>query len=252
MIRVGFIGAGNMGKALIKAMQSVSSIVVYDAMGCSLKDVKVVNSNIDVVKSSEVIFLCVKPEDINSVLEEIKDVVKDQIIVSIAAGITLTHLEKFLSGKKLVRVMPNTPSLVGEMAAGYTLSNVKGKDAKLVYDLLNEAGVAIELSEKDLDAVTGLSGSGPAFFAYLIQGFIEGGIKQGLSADVATKLVLQTALGTAKLLQSGKDIDELIKQVTSKGGTTEAGRKVLEGSDVKEVIAKTIEAATKKSKELGS
>ena len=139
------------------------------------------------------------------------------------------------------------------MAAGFAIGKkVKDKDIKIVEELLNSAGKAFYLKESMLDAVTGLSGSGPAFVARLIEAFIEGGVKQGLSRDIAMELALQTFKGTAKLLQeSGMTADELVNLVSSPGGTTVAGREALERSDVKKVIIETIEKAAKRSKELG-
>ena len=248
MTKIGFIGAGRMGSALIKAMTPLASTVLV-----SDEEQGHDTSNVEVVKGSDVVFICVKPQHVKEVLDEINEAVDQQVVVSIAAGITLRALEKALPGKKVVRVMPNQPCVVCEMAAAYSLGEeVDAEEGKIVADLLNSAGVALEVKEKDLDAVTGLSGSGPAFFAYVLQGFIEAGKKQGLSEEVATKLAVQTALGTAKQLQEGISPQELMDMVTSPGGTTEAGRKILETSDVQKVLEETVAAATKKSKELGT
>ena len=149
--------------------------------------------------------------------------------------------------------MPNTPCLVGEMAAGFAVGkNVKDREIKIVEEILNSAGKAFYLKEELLDAVTGLSGSGPAFVARLIEYFIEAGENEGLGKDIAAELALQTFKGTAKLLQeSGMTPDELVKIVSSPGGTTVAGREVLENSDVKDILIKTVKKATERSKELG-
>lgn len=209
--------------------------------------------NKEVIKKSEIVFLAIKPQVMDAVLDEIKNIVKDQLIISIAAGIKLNKLESKLKNKKIVRVMPNTPCLVGEMAAGFAVGKkVNDKYILLVEKILNSAGKAFYLKEDLLDAVTGLSGSGPAFVARLIEAFVEAGQKQGLNKDIATELALQTFKGTAKLLQeSGMTPEELVKLVSSPGGTTVAGREILEKSDYKDVIMKTIEKATKRSKELG-
>ena len=260
MVKVGFIGAGNMALALIKAIKKAGlagSIYASDVNESRLRlvrdeaKVNITPYNKVVLNESDVIFLAVKPQDIDNVLDEIKDTKK--LVISIAAGITLGHLESKLKNAKVVRVMPNTPCLVGEMAAGFALgSKVEDEDIKVVEELLNSAGRAFLLKEKMLDAVTGLSGSGPAFIAYLIQCLIDAGVGQGLSKDIAAELAERTALGTAKLLiENGLSPKELIKMVASPGGTTIAGLEALLKSNVKDVLERTIAAATTRSKELG-
>jgi len=261
MHKIGFIGAGNMAFALAKAIKKArlaKSIIASDVRRGRLDFIKkelkinVTKDNKEVVKKSDIIFLAVKPQIIDKVLGEIKGIVKGKLIVSIAAGVKLSKLETKLKNAKVVRVMPNTPCLVGEMAAGFAVGkNVKDKEIKIVEEILNSAGKAFYLKEELLDAVTGLSGSGPAFVARLMEGLIEGGVKSGLSRDIATELALQTCLGTAKLLiESGMTTDELVKMVSSPGGTTVAGREILENSDVKDVLIKTVRRATERSKEL--
>jgi len=248
-----------MAFALAKAVKKAKlakSIIVSDPKNERLKYIKkelkidVTNDNNEVIKKSDVIFLAVKPQVINQVLEEIN--ADDKLIISIAAGIKLSKLESKLKSTRVVRVMPNTPCLVGEMAAGFAIGErVTDKDIITVEEILNSAGKAFYLKESMLDAVTGLSGSGPAFVARLIEAFVEAGRKQGLGKDVANELAIQTFLGTAKLLQeTGMTTDELVGMVSSPNGTTVAGRSVLEKSNYKDIIAKTIEKATKRSKEL--
>ena len=260
--RIGFIGAGNMAFALIKALQKAKlakSIIASDVNQERLDFVKekanitVTKNNLDVVEKSDILFLAVKPQVIDSVLDEIKNEVKTHLIISIAAGITLKKLELKLKNKKIVRVMPNTPCLVGEMAAGFSVGkHVTGNDLKVVEELLNTAGKAFYLKESMMDAVTGLSGSGPAFVARLIEAFAKAGEAQGLNEDIATELAIHTFMGTAKLLhESGMTPEELVNLVSSPNGTTVAGREVLEKSDYKEIIKKTIARATERSKELG-
>lgn len=262
MHKIGFIGAGNMAFALAKAIKKAKlakTIIVSDINKERLdfvkKQIKIntTKDNKEVIKKSDIIFLAVKPQVIDRVLDEIKNEVKDQLIISIVAGIKLKKLESKLKNKKIIRVMPNTPCLVGEMAAGFAVGKkVTDKEIKIVEEILNSAGKAFYLKEELLDAVTGLSGSGPAFIARLIEALIEGGIKSGLNKDIATELALQTCLGTAKLLiESGMTPDELVKMVSSPGGTTVAGREILENSDVKDILIKTIKRATERSKELG-
>lgn len=249
-----------MAFALAKAIKNADlakSIIASDVNKERLDFIKkelkidVTSDNNEVVKKSDIVFLAVKPQIIDSVLDGIKDA--DRLIVSIAAGVRISKLEGKLKKARIVRVMPNTPCLVGEMAAGFAISNkVTSGEAKVVEEILNSAGKAFLLKEELLDAVTGLSGSGPAFVARLIEAFIEAGQKQGLNKDMATELSVQTFLGTAKLIiESGMSPDELVKLVSSPNGTTAAGREVLEKSDYKDIILRTVDRATKRSKELG-
>jgi len=265
MLKIGFIGCGKMAEALIKGIidskiTGNNDIYASDRNKERLEHIKketkinVFDDNKKVVDNSDIIFLAVKPQNMDELLDEIKDKIKNQLIVSIAAGITIKKIESKLKDKRIVRVMPNTPCLVGEMAAGFSLGKkCNDKDAMLIEKILNSAGKAFLLKEEMLDAVTGLSGSGPAFIAYLLEAMIEGGIKSGLDKDIAIELALQTAKGTAKLLQeTGMTTKELIEAVSSPGGTTIAGREILEKSDVKDIIIKTIKKAAERSKELGS
>lgn len=257
--KIGFIGAGKMAEALVKTILNnkiTDNIVTSDIDNNRLSyikkelNIKTTNSNKEVLEA-DIIFLAVKPQVIDSVLDEIKET--NKLVVSIAAGITLGYLESKLKKARVVRVMPNTPCLVGEMAAGFSLGKkVEDEDVKIIEEILNSAGKAYLLEEELLDAVTALSGSGPAFIAYLLEGLIEAGIKEGLGKDIATELALQTCKGTAKLLQeTGMTPKELIGMVSSPGGTTMEGMKVLKKSDITNTLNKTIEAATRRSKELG-
>ncbi len=215
--------------------------------------VNVAENNLEVVENSEIVFLCVKPQDMDLVLDEISIGANEkQIFVSIAAGVKLEKLKAKLNAK-IVRVMPNTPCLVGEAMSVITFGEkVNDEDRKVIFDLLNSAGKTLELKEELMDAVTAVSGSGPAFFAYLIDSLAKAGEKEGLSREQAILLAEQTALGTAKLLLE-KNISpgELSEMVSSPGGTTIAGREILEKSDVAEILKKTVAAAAARSRELG-
>ncbi len=257
---IGFIGAGKMAEALISAIlksKLSKSMIASDVDGKRLEYIKtkhkinITKNNKEVIHSSDIVVLAVKPQIINSVLEEIKET--NKLIVSIAAGITIKHLESKLKKARVIRVMPNTPCLVGEMAAGFSKgTKAKQEDVLIVEEILNSSGKAFYLNEDMLDAVTALSGSGPAFIARLLEWMIEGAKKEGLKEDVAQELAYQTAIGTGRLLQEkGITPKELVDMVSSPNGTTVAGRDVLENSDVKEILMKTIEAAAKRSKELG-
>lgn len=263
MTTIGFIGAGKMAEALIKAIlkaKITKNILASDKSQERLEHlkglgVKTTDSNKEVVKKSNVIILAVKPQNMAEVLNEVKGIVTEKhLIISIAAGIKIKTIQDVMKGEiSVIRVMPNTPCLVGEMAAGFSVGKyAKDADIKMVAGILNSAGKAFVVCEDMLDAVTGLSGSGPAFMAFILESMVEAAVNQGLSKDVATELAIQTMIGTGKLLQgTGLSPRELIDMVSSPNGTTVAGRKVLEKSDVKKVINKTIDAATKRSRELG-
>jgi len=261
VLRVGFIGAGKMGEALIRSMLGLEDLQVSvlasdvsaerrELVG-RLDGVEATESNLRVVDESDVVFVAVKPQNVDEVLDEIKDT--DRLVISIAAGIPLRRLEAKLTKARVIRVMPNTPCLVGEMAGGFSLgTRATEADAETLTELLRNAGRIFRLDEKHLDAVTALSGSGPAFIAYIIEAMAEEAIKQGLPRDVAEQLAVQTVLGTGKLLRDMKlSPEDLISMVSSPGGTTVAGRQILENSDVKDIIEKTIARATERGRELG-
>lgn len=263
-MRIGFIGAGMMAEALIKSFISSKVTVPAKISASDLRDerLKIVSrdtkafcakDNIEVLKRSEIVFIAVKPQVIGQVLSQIREHVKGKLIISIAAGITLKQLTGQLDYNRVVRVMPNTPCLVGEMAAGYSFaSGCADKDKETVSVLLNSAGVALELEESSLDAVTGLSGSGPAFIAYILEPMIEAGIEAGLDKQTARKLALATASGTALLLmKTGLEPQSLIKMVRSPNGTTHEGMLKLEKSNAQKAMKKAVEAAIARSVQLG-
>ncbi len=253
-----------MAKALMKGIldkgissneEIISSDIFPQALEFVRKEysINTTEDNKEVARNSEIIFLAVKPQIMNEVLEGIKEEINEQLIVSIAAGVKLKQIENILERKKIIRVMPNTPCLVGEMAAGFSINEfVNEEELKKIENVLRASGVAYNLEEKYLDAVTGLSGSGPAFVARLIEAFTEAGIENGLDKDVAYSLSLKTFLGTAKLLEEKKlEAGKLVEMVSSPNGTTVAGREILENSDYKEILKKTINRARKRSEELG-
>lgn len=264
MVTIGFIGVGNMGSAMIASIAQKKpgyQIVAFDVHPVKLTEVasqyssiSVATSNTEVVERSSIIFLAVKPHLIAPVLEEVREIADDKIFASIAAGIPISSLEKALGKKhKVIRVMPNTPCLVGAMAAGFALgSHATATDGIRVKELLDTGGISFQVEEKLLDAITGLSGSGPAFVACFIQWFTAAGTAVGIPEPIASQLSRQTFFGTAKLLQELDITEEQLKaMVTTPGGTTEAGRKILEASAVPEVLLHTIRAATQRSQELG-
>ncbi len=264
--RIGFIGGGKMGEALVKGilkanLSSTDKIIACDVdkKRCQILErdtgIKTTQVNKKITSNSDVIILAVKPNVMGSILKEIKnDITPKHLVVSIAAGIPLNFIESVLNEDcRVVRVMPNTPCLVGETAAGYALGkNANRNDGKLVGQILNAVGKSFLLEEKHLDAVTGLSGSGPAFVYMVIEALTDGGVKMGLPRDVSTTLAAQTAFGAAKMvLEAGMHIGELKDFVTSPGGTTIEGIHALEKGGIRNALINAVEAATKKSKRLG-
>lgn len=211
----------------------------------------------ETVAATRFVFLCTKPQDVAHVMEEVRAAWRaenDQVLVSILAGVKLASLAAMLpAGAKVVRVMPNMPCLVAMMAAGYTASAaLSDDDAAAVHRMLSAAGVAYRLPEDMLDAVTGLSGSGPAYVAHLIEAFARAGERMGLPADVAYGLSLETFRGTAELMRAKKlNPQELKTIITSPNGTTFAGRNVFEASDVADIVERTVDAGRARSVELG-
>ena len=251
-----------MGFALAGSLQRAGlapRITVYDKLAerCALfsrelDGVTVAADARSVCGAADATFLAVKPQDVQSATDALA--ATDALLISILAGVSLAALGARLPRARLVRVMPNTPCLVGAMAAGFAVADGVGSaDRDLVTRLLAAAGVAIEVPEEQLDAVTGLSGSGPAYFARFIEWLGDAGVQQGLAPEVAAALAVQTALGTALLMQrQGMAPAALVDMVSSPGGTTVAGRRELEAGAVQAAIERTVAAATARSRELGT
>ncbi len=264
--RVGFIGAGKMATALARGLvaagfTSADQIVASDVFAAAREHFvqetksRAVASNAEVVAASQIVILAVKPQQMSGVLADLKGHVTPQhLVISIAAGVPLKSLMAGLGEQtRLVRVMPNTPCLVGASASGFAIGGAAtNEDATLVEQLLSAVGVAVSVDEKLLDAVTGLSGSGPAYVYQIIEALSDGGVRVGLPRDVATKLAAQTVLGAAKMvLETGEHPGALKDAVTSPGGTTIAGLHALERGGLRAALMNAVEAATNRSKELG-
>jgi pyrroline-5-carboxylate reductase len=262
---IGFIGAGQMARALaqgfaraklVPADRLVAWDPVPEAGQAFVKETgaALVQGNAEVVQRADVVFLAVKPQSMSQVFAELAGKVsRDKLVVSIAAGITLARLCDGLKTDRVVRVMPNTPALVGRGASAYALGpGASAADGKLVGDLLSAVGRALEVNEKLLDAVTGLSGSGPAFVYVMIEALSDGGVRMGLPREVANVLAAQTVLGAAEMvLSSGEHPAALKDKVASPGGTTIAGLAALEDRGLRGALIAAVEAATKRSQELG-
>ncbi len=265
MANIGFIGAGKMGGAILGAflknnLVAKENVIVCEATPERAADVRrrfgvAVTTEPEVVAAGcNVVFLAVKPQDFDALVKRLAPALKaSHLLVSIAAGKKLAHIRGLVGPKpRLVRVMPNLPVLVGEgMVAWSPDASARPADRKRVAALLGACGRAVELEESAMDAVTALSGSGPAFFAYVMVAMAKAGEALGLPADAAALLSNQTMLGTAKYLaETGQDPAAFIQAVSSPKGTTEAGMKKLSGSAVDRVLAATLSAAARRSAEL--
>ena len=258
---IGFIGGGNMAEALIRGMtgEGMKEIMVYEPRPERAEElarsygIRTARSNAELVSSCSIIILAVKPQIMDAVIGEIAPGIDNRkTVVSIAAGITLSYLQSKLKTDKIVRVMPNAPALVREGMSVMSLCECfTGTEINIVRSILMSIGKVIALPEKFMDAVTALSGSGPAFIALFIEAMTDAGEKMGLSRDNAAELAVQTAIGTAKLLETGMSPEKLRQMVTSPGGTTAAGLKVFEEKGLKGVVADALLAAKKKAEELG-
>jgi len=265
-LTIGFLGAGKMATALAKGfikagLVTPKQLIASDPSGAARAafagevGAKTTAVNADAVKFAEVLILAVKPDQVNGALADIREHFTDKhVLISIAAGVTLAKLEAGLSaGARVVRVMPNTPALVGASASAFAPGkSALPADAELALKLLVAVGVAFQVKESLLDAVTGLSGSGPAYVYLFIEGMSDGGVASGLPRDVATKLAAQTVLGAAKMvLETGLHPGALKDMVTSPGGTTIEGLHELEKGKLRGTIISAVRAATEKSRKLG-
>lgn len=259
--RISMIGAGVMGEALISALikagvtpKQISIIEKRSERSAEIAKKYSISEDHNLAET-DLLLLVVKPQDLDSVLIEIKPKLNPSAtIISFIAG---KKIETISNGvhetNTVVRVMPNTPALIGEGAAGYAIGAGVSDEVKIfISKLLNSSGVAVEVDEKLIDAVTATSGSGPAYFFAFVESMITSGIKLGLSEADATKLSIQTFIGAAKLLEnSGKTVKELRENVTSPNGTTAAALANFEDSKLQEVVFNAMKAARDRSIELG-
>lgn len=258
---IGFIGGGNMAEAIIKGIfrKYGGDIMVSeprDERRAYLEktyNIKTTSNNKEVAKNCNIIILAVKPQNMDDVTAEISDVISsDKMVVSIAAGITLSYLSSRLKTPKIIRVMPNTPALIQEGMSVMSMSEcIHDKEIGLIRDIFMSIGKLLTLPEKYMDAVTALSGSGPAFIAFFVEAMLEGGIESGLSRKHSAELAVQTLLGTAKLLDAGIPPEKVREMVTSPGGTTAAGLQVLKEKGLIDIVKDAVQAAMKRAEELG-
>ena len=259
-MKIGFFGAGKMAEGILCAIEDKSEVIMAEKVDARAEELTkkygvVTTEDVKTVAATaKTIFLAVRPQDMEAVAAEVKPLLTaSQTIVSIVAGKTLAKLRKAFGAKvKLIRVMPNLALRANAgMCAICPAKNAKPADVKLVEKILGGAGATVVLKEKDFDAVTALSGSGPAYFAYMEEAMVEGGIKLGLKPEVARLLAEQTMYGTAKFLrESGMTLRPFIDGVCTKGGTTAAGMVKMDVPAFKTIVAETLAAAAQRSKEL--
>jgi pyrroline-5-carboxylate reductase len=265
--KISIIGTGNMGEALVSGLISSGSslpekIICTDIRLNKLKSVKkkygvmTLTDNIKAVKSSEIIIYAVKPQTISSVLKETAPFLDmSKLIISIAAGVPLSAIETCLKKElRLIRVMPNVAAFVKESASVISSgANATKEDNDLCLEIFNSMGKSIFIKKDTLmDAITGLSGSGPAYIFIIVDALADAGVKMGLSREDALFLSTQTVLGAARLLMETKEHPGRLKDmVTSPGGTTIAGIHALEKGGLRATLISAVEAATRRSKELG-
>ena len=264
---LGIIGVGKIGSALLKRIISTNTInrnkiIVFDVDEEKLHilskdlDVDCANSNTDLVNSSKHILIAVIPQVMDIVLREIETAISIQhVIISIAAGVSFSHINNIINKPvALIRIMTNTPALVGAAATVIARNyNVKDNQLNFVKKIFDAVGIVVELEERHLDAVTGLSGSGPAYIFIIIEALADGGVKMGLPRDVALKLAAQTVFGSAKLLLETNIHPAALKDmVATPGGTTITAIHELESAKIRATLIRAVEAATIKSKSLNS
>ena len=264
--KVGFLGAGNMGEAMIKGLLQAGRVQAQTISATDVRadgldqmaqryGIRTAASNAALVAASDVVILAVKPQVMGAVVKEIAGAVDARkLLISIAAGVATRTLRAHL-GKpvRLIRVMPNTPALVLEgVTAIARAEGLEHGDLETAQELFGAVGRVVVLDEDALDAVTGLSGSGPAFIAIVIESLADGGVKMGLDRATAMTLAAQTVLGSAKLiLETGTHPGQLKDMVSSPGGTTIAGIAALEEGGVRRTFIHAVERATLRSRELG-
>lgn len=252
---IGFIGAGNMAEALIRGLLAkkalpASSIIATDVRPERLEELRKAFGIRAGKPEVDIIILAVKPQQMSDALAQVTG---EHLLISIAAGITTSRIEKEIDGKpRVVRAMPNTPALVGAGAAALCKGRyADDNDLAVAEAILGAVGTTVRVEENLMDAITALSGSGPAYIFYVTEAMIKAGVKAGLSEEMASKLAKQTVFGAAKLLVESDESPATLRQkVTSPGGTTQAALTVMNDRKLAEIFVDAVAAAAKRSREL--
>ena len=270
MSTIAFLGAGNIARAIMGGLGEdgfrLSNIIAADPSAPCRDQVRALgitatDDNLEAVRAADILMLCVKPDQVGKVLSRIAGQISDKLLISVAAGITTGTIRDILDtpGRAnvgtapVIRCMPNTPALVQTgMTAMFADTSVSNQQRAAAEAILRAVGTTLWVqAEADLDAVTAVSGSGPAYFLLLMEAMIRAGVNEGLSADVSRRLVLQTALGSAKLaLAEAEDPAALRRRVTSPGGTTEAAIEAFTQADFDAIVQRAVTAARQRSVDL--
>ncbi|RLG05832.1 MAG: pyrroline-5-carboxylate reductase [Thaumarchaeota archaeon] len=259
MLKIGVIGAGQIGSAIARVLAQTGKYQVMASRRniAEIKDlekigVKLTRDNRAVAEFADVVFLSVKPYKVSEVLREVGDLLGNKILISVAAAIPISKLSSLVPEAKIVRVMPNVGLIAKASFTAYTVGpNIADKDLEIVRGLLGDLGSYMEVDEDLMDAITALSGSGPAYVALLIEAMAYAGLKVGLPRDLAYQSATYTVYGTAKLILESKLHPSTVKEmVLTPGGTTIEGIFYLEEGGVRTAVMKAVEAATKRAKEI--
>ncbi len=264
--KIGFIGCGKMASAIISGVKNSCCNKNYELMGsevnCEIAElaqsrlgIDVITDNRALVMNSDIIFIATKPNYVQSILEEIKDeLTPEKLLVSIAAGVSTSKIEAIIPSQRVVRVMPNTPALLQAGMAGVCKgTHASEEDIQFVIELLSNVGKAIEVNENEMDLVTAISGSGPAFFYQVIEDMARAGEKLGLDYEKSLLLATQTALGSAKMIEKRGEltVQNLIDNVATKGGCTFVGVSVMKEENSDKLFYDVIEKTAQKAHQLG-
>jgi len=267
MTKIAFIGAGSMSEALISGIVSskmISSENIFVTNNSNKERLEHLHNQYGInftyeldklVQDADIVILAMKPKDVKQGVEGIQAYLSEKtLLISVLAGVSIKSLE-LLAGKKMpiARAMPNTSAAVGKSATGISVNETVSKEQKqFIIDIFQTVGLTAVVEESKLDAITGLSGSGPAYFYYIVEAMEKGALEIGLDPDIANKLIVQTLKGAAEMIaSSNKSSLELRQNVTSPNGTTEAGIKVLESFDVQNAFINCMKEATARSKTMG-
>lgn len=265
MFKVGIIGVGNMGEAILNGIIKNSDIKPEEIIVSDINQERIdyivnkygvagTDNNERLVKLSEIIFLAVKPKDFENTVNPIKDKFEGKILISVMAGIKIEKIKSILSKAFIVRIMPNTPALVGESATGISFDkSFPANKKEEIINLINTFGKSFLIDENLMDAFTGLAGSGPAYIFTIIDAFAQAGVKQGFSYNQALEIIVQTIKGSSKMVETLKEHPCVLRdKVSSPSGTTIYGLHQLEKGKIRDIIINTVEESTQRSKELSN
>lgn len=267
ILKIGFIGCGKMASAIIKGISTACNSKQFELIGSEVNaeianlasqklGIEVISDNMELAKRVDILVMATKPTYVLKILEEIKPVFdENKLLISIAAGVSTKKINSVLPNQRVIRVMPNTPALLGVGMAGVTKGHLAtDEDEEFVLDLMASVGKAISVEEKQMDIITAISGSGPAFFYQVIEDMARAGEKLGLDYEKSLLLATQTALGSAKMIENRAEltVQNLIDNVATKGGCTFVGITTMKEENSALLFEKVIADTTKKASQLGA